>query len=142
LREKQALIHQSHCLLFETIFRNAGASIPAIGYAVESATAPFKLFNFQRRTPGPNDVLIRIHYCGICHTDIHLTHNDWQFSKYPMVPGHEITGVVEQVGSSVKHLHVGDHVGVGCMVDSCSNCKLCMLFSHIYSSFSLIQSYR
>ncbi len=115
-----------------------GVPVDATGYAVESATAPFKLFNFQRRTPGADDVLIRIHFCGICHTDIHQAHNDWHNAKYPMVPGHEITGVVEQVGSSVKHFHAGDHVGVGCMVDSCSNCKHCMLFSHIYRSFFIV----
>jgi uncharacterized zinc-type alcohol dehydrogenase-like protein len=59
-----------------------------------------------------------------------------------MIPGHEITGVVEQVGSKVKHFHVGDRVGVGCMVDSCLNCKLCMLSPHIHLIFSLFESFR
>ena len=111
------------------------APIDATAYAVDSASAPFKLFHFQRRAPRPDDVVIRIHFCGICHTDIHQAHNEWKNSKYPMVPGHEITGVVEQVGSSVKHFRVGDHVGVGCMVDSCLKCKFCRLSSHIYLSF-------
>jgi len=102
-----------------------GASIEATAYAVESASSPFKLFHFQRRAPRADDVVIRIHYCGICHTDIHYVCDEWKISKYPIVPGHEITGVVEQVGSTVKHYRVGDHVGVGCMVDSCLNCKFC-----------------
>ncbi|CAF1395524.1 unnamed protein product [Adineta steineri] len=99
--------------------------IAAKGYAVDSASTPFKLFNFERRMPTADDVVIRIHYCGICHTDIHQVYNEWHMSKYPMVPGHEITGVVEQVGSSVKHFRAGDHAGVGCMVDSCRKCHIC-----------------
>jgi len=107
------------------------------GFAVDSASTSFRLFDFERRIPKADDVLIRIHYCGICHSDIHQVKNEWHNAKYPMVPGHEIAGVVEQVGSNVKHFRVGDHAGVGCMVDSCLNCKLCMLSSHIYLSFSL-----
>lgn len=133
------LTYYSKWFLFKTIFNSATTGVPtaATGYAVESATAPFKLFHFQRRAPRADDVLIRIHYCGICHTDIHQAHNDWQISKYPMVPGHEITGVVEQVGSSVKHFRAGDHVGVGCMVDSCLDCKFCILFLHMSIDFFL-----
>ncbi len=119
-----------------------GVPIAATGFAVDSASSPFKLFHFERRMPRADDVLIRIHYCGICHTDIHQAKNDWHQSKYPMVPGHEITGVVEQVGSSVKHFRVGDRVGVGCMVDSCLTCKSCMLSWHIYLIFSLFKPFR
>jgi uncharacterized zinc-type alcohol dehydrogenase-like protein len=115
-----------------------GIPIAAKGYAVDSAAAPFKLFDFERRMPRVDDVLIRIHYCGICHTDIHQVNNDWHQGKYPMIPGHEITGVVEQVGSSVKHFRAGDHVGVGCMVDSCLNCKLCMLSPCLYLIFFFV----
>lgn len=100
-------------------------SIPSKGYAADSAEGPFRVFDFERRAPRDDDVVIRIHYCGICHSDIHAVHNDWHSAKYPMVPGHEITGVVERVGSKVKTLSVGDHVGVGCMVDSCRACKPC-----------------
>jgi len=95
------------------------------GFAVDSASSSFKLFDFQRRIPKADDVLIRIHYCGICHSDIHQVKNEWHSSKYPMIPGHEITGVVEQVGSSVRNFRVGDHVGVGCLVDSCLHCTPC-----------------
>ncbi|CAF0806009.1 unnamed protein product [Adineta steineri] len=97
----------------------------AKGYAVDSASSPFKLLNFERRVPRNDDVVIRIHYCGICHTDIHDARNDWQRSTYPMIPGHEITGIVEQIGSDVKHIRVGDSVGVGYMCDSCLKCDLC-----------------
>ncbi|CAF3724184.1 unnamed protein product [Adineta steineri] len=100
-------------------------SITAKGYAVDSESTPFKLFDFERRAPAADDVVIRIHYCGICHTDIHQVYNEWHMSKYPMVPGHEITGIVEQVGSSVKRFRAGDHAGVGCMVDSCRKCAFC-----------------
>lgn len=101
-------------------------SIAAKAYAVDSATSPFKLFDFERRAPRDDDVVIRVHYCGICHTDIHQVENEWKSTKYPLVPGHEITGVVEQIGSKVKHFSVGDHAGIGCMVDSCRQCKPCM----------------
>ena len=107
-----------------SINNNSTAPTDTTAFTVESASAPFKRFHFQRRVPRSDDLLIRIHFCGICYTDIHLVRNDWGGSKYPMVLGHEIAGVVEQVGSSVNHFSVGDHVGVGCMVDSCLKCKL------------------
>ena len=90
-----------------------------------TASDSFETFDFQRRAPADDDVLIRIHFCGICHTDIHHAKNDWNTSTYPMVPGHEITGVVEQVGGNVKKFKVGDHAGVGCHVDSCRECAPC-----------------
>ncbi len=105
------------------------------GFAVDSASSSFRLFNFERRIPKVDDVLIRIHYCGICHSDIHQVKNEWHNSKYPMVPGHEITGVVEQVGSNVRNFRVGDHVGVGCMVDSCLNCNPCEKIFLIFKLF-------
>ncbi|CAF0933015.1 unnamed protein product [Rotaria sordida] len=100
---------------------------PAKGWAVYGAVGEFKLFEFKRRALKANDVLIRIHFCGICHSDIHEISNDWNESIYPMVPGHEITGFVEQVGSNVKRFQIDDSVGVGCMVDSCRNCKPCRM---------------
>lgn len=101
--------------------------IAAKGYAVHSAGDSFQVFEFKRRVPQEDDVLIRIHYCGICHSDIHQAKNEWHNSTFPMVPGHEITGVVERVGSKVKNVRVGDHAGVGCMVDSCRTCHSCTL---------------
>ncbi|CAF4857973.1 unnamed protein product, partial [Rotaria sp. Silwood2] len=102
-------------------------TIPAKGWAVYDPVGPFKLFEFERRTLKEDDVLIRIHFCGLCHTDIHEIENEWNLSIYPMVPGHEITGIVEQVGSNVKRFQVGDSVGVGCMVDSCRSCVPCQM---------------
>ena len=95
------------------------------GYAVGSAEAKFAPFEFERRQLGAKDVLIEIMYCGICHTDIHQAHNDWGNSTYPMVPGHEIVGRVEQVGAEVTKFKTGDFAGVGCMVDSCRDCQNC-----------------
>jgi uncharacterized zinc-type alcohol dehydrogenase-like protein len=82
-------------------------------------------FPFQRRTPRPDDVVIEILFCGVCHSDLHTARNDWGWTTYPVVPGHEIIGRVESVGKDVKKFKVGDNVGVGCMVDSCRTCKSC-----------------
>ncbi len=100
-------------------------TIPSIGYASFTAKAKLKRFSFVRRSPTPQDVLIKILYCGICHSDLHQVNNDWGFSRYPMVPGHEIIGRVIQVGSGAKKFAEGDLVGVGCMVDSCRTCPEC-----------------
>ena len=94
-------------------------------YAATSPTAPLAPFTFDRRNPGPKDVLIDIEFCGICHSDIHQVRDEWANAKFPMVPGHEIVGRVKQVGGAVTRLKVGDRVGVGCMVDSCGDCVEC-----------------
>lgn len=101
------------------------SSLPAKGYAAQSATSDVAPWNFQRRTPGPHDVLIEIRYCGVCHTDIHFLRNDWGISVYPLVPGHEIVGVITKTGDHVKNFKIGDTVGVGCLVDSCRECDNC-----------------
>ncbi len=95
------------------------------GYAAQTKTSPIAPFTFDRREPGANDVAIDIHYCGICHSDVHQVRDEWGGSLYPMVPGHEIVGKVTAVGSGVKKYKVGDTVGVGCMVDSCRTCVNC-----------------
>lgn len=96
-----------------------------IGYAARSAAAPLAPFSFERRELRPNDVAMEILYCGICHTDLHQARNDWGWSQYPLVPGHEIVGRVIEVGSAVTRHKVGDAVAVGCMVDSCQHCDQC-----------------
>lgn len=96
-----------------------------LGFAVTSETSPLAPFYFKRREPRENDVVIEILYCGICHSDLHQARNDWGGSIYPMVPGHEIIGRVIDVGSNVKNFKKDDHVGVGCMVDSCLQCEAC-----------------
>jgi uncharacterized zinc-type alcohol dehydrogenase-like protein len=94
-------------------------------YAAAAVGEELKPFEIQRREPGPNDVLIQIKYCGICHSDVHQARDEWGNSRFPMVPGHEIAGVVEKVGSNVTRFKAGDRVGVGCMVDSCKECESC-----------------
>ena len=78
-----------------------------------------------RETPTPqgSQVLVKVKYCGVCHSDLHQARNDWGNSIYPMVPGHEIIGRVISVGSAVTKFKPGDNVGVGCMVDSCQHCS-------------------
>jgi uncharacterized zinc-type alcohol dehydrogenase-like protein len=95
------------------------------GYVADSPTSNLKPFNFERREVGANDVLIKIQFCGICHSDIHQVRDEWGGSIYPMVPGHEIVGRVAQVGADVKKFKEGDYAGIGCFVDSCRNCENC-----------------
>jgi uncharacterized zinc-type alcohol dehydrogenase-like protein len=99
-----------------------------LGYAAQSDRDALAPFRFERRDPRPDDVVIEILYCGICHSDLHQTRNDWSSwfpTVYPVVPGHEIIGRVTSVGKNVKRFKPGDHVGVGCMVDSCQKCSAC-----------------
>ncbi|MFD7055178.1 NAD(P)-dependent alcohol dehydrogenase [Streptomyces mirabilis] len=94
-------------------------------YGATSATEPLVPMTVDRREVRPHDVLIEIKYTGICHSDIHHARGDWREETYPLVPGHEIAGVVSEVGSDVTRYAVGDRVGVGCMVDSCRECVNC-----------------
>ena len=96
-----------------------------LGYAAQSATSPLAPFPFERRSLRPNDVAMDVLYCGVCHSDLHMARNDWGWSFYPLVPGHEIVGRVKEVGAEVTKYKVGDHVAVGCMVDSCQSCDQC-----------------
>lgn len=95
----------------------------AKGYAAFSATTPLGPFSFERREPREDDVVIDIKYCGVCHSDIHMVRDEWGGASYPMVPGHEIVGVVQAVGAKVTKFKAGDKVGVGCFVDSCTTCN-------------------
>ncbi|MFG6402668.1 NAD(P)-dependent alcohol dehydrogenase [Microbacterium sp. P04] len=95
-------------------------------YAAPSATEPLEATTIERRDLGPRDVLIEIKYAGICHSDIHTVRGDWGPVAYPLVVGHEIVGVVSEVGSEVTLHQVGDRVGVGCMVNSCRECENCL----------------
>lgn len=94
-------------------------------YAATSPTAPLTKTTIERREPGPHDVAIDIKFAGICHSDIHTAKGEWGTPHYPLVVGHEIAGVVTAVGSEVTKHKVGDHVGVGCMVNSCGQCNSC-----------------
>ncbi len=96
------------------------------GYAAQTKTSKLAPFKFERREVGPNDVQIEILFCGVCHSDIHQVRDEWGGSIYPMVPGHEIVGRVSKVGAKVRKFKAGDPAGVGCMVDSCRQCKSCV----------------
>jgi alcohol dehydrogenase (NADP+) len=95
------------------------------GYAAASAKAPLGPYAFERREPREHDVAIDIKFCGICHSDIHQAREEWGEALFPMVPGHEIAGIVTAVGSQATKYKVGDKVGVGCFVDSCRTCAQC-----------------
>ena len=94
-------------------------------YAATSATDPLTKTTIERRDVGPHDVSIDIKFAGICHSDLHTVRGEWGEVEYPMVPGHEIAGIVTEVGSEVTRHKVGDRVGVGCFVDSCRECANC-----------------
>ncbi|MBS2967488.1 NAD(P)-dependent alcohol dehydrogenase [Metabacillus sp. KIGAM252] len=99
--------------------------ITAKARAVDGPDKPFKEAEITRRDLDSKDVLIEIKFAGICHSDIHTAHGEWGEVNYPLVPGHEIAGIVTDVGPEVTKYKVGDRVGVGCMVDSCGECENC-----------------
>jgi len=95
------------------------------GYAALAADKPLAPFEFDRRAPGDRDVQIEIDFCGICHSDIHFTRNEWGMTTFPCVPGHEIIGRVVKAGKDATRFKTGQRVGVGCFVDSCRTCAPC-----------------
>ncbi|KAM4117334.1 hypothetical protein ACB094_02G116300 [Castanea mollissima] len=97
----------------------------AFGWAAKDSSGLLSPFHFSRRETGDGDVTIKILYCGICHSDLHNVKNEWGFTMYPVVPGHEIVGTVTKTGKNVKKFKVGDRVGVGVLVDSCKRCESC-----------------
>ncbi|GAA4633876.1 NAD(P)-dependent alcohol dehydrogenase [Actinoallomurus vinaceus] len=110
-------------------------------YAAPAATEPLAPTMIERRDVGPNDVLIEIKYAGICHSDIHTVNGDWGPQPYPLVPGHEIVGVVAEVGAAVTRHQVGDRVGVGCMVNSCGQCTNCRNGDEQYCLNGMVPTY-
>ena len=111
------------------------------GYAAQKAKGSLAPYSFERREPTDFDVVIDISYCGICHTDIHQVGDEWGGSQFPMVPGHEITGIVSQVGQKVTRYKVGDKVGVGCFVNSCRKCEPCRKNLEQYCSEGMTTTY-
>lgn len=95
------------------------------GFAVHAAGAELHAFKYDPGTLKPGDVEIAISHCAVCHSDVNLIDNDWSISKYPFIPGHEVIGSIAAVGESVKHLKIGDVVGVGWQADSCGYCEWC-----------------
>ena len=116
-------------------------TIKVHGYAAQQAKAALGPYSFERREPSDHDVVIDIRYCGICHTDIHQVGDEWGGSKFPMVPGHEITGIVSQVGPKVTRYKAGDRVGVGCFVNSCRKCGPCSKNLEQYCTEGMVTTY-
>lgn len=114
---------------------------PAEGIAAYSPAGPHKLMRFQRRPLGPKDVAVKIHYCGVCHSDIHTIRGDWGKIQYPQIVGHELAGEVVAVGSSVSRFNVGARVGVGTMVNSCRVCTECQAGHENYCLNGNTQTY-
>lgn len=110
-------------------------------YAAPSATADLEPVTITRRDLRPTDVLIEIAYAGVCHSDIHTVREDWGPVQHPLVVGHEIVGVVTEVGAEVTRHAVGDRVGVGCMVDSCRTCEHCLVGDEQYCLSGNIGTY-
>ncbi len=115
--------------------------IQSNGYAAHAARARLTPFKFERRDPGPLDVVVEIQYCGVCHSDIHQIRNEWGESVYPMVPGHEIIGRVLRVGESVKKLKTGDTAAVGVIIDSCRTCASCKAGEEQYCEIGATPTY-
>ncbi len=97
----------------------------AKAYAAPAIDKPLEYYEFERREPTETDVELEVHYCGICHSDIHTARGDWGEIEYPCIPGHEIVGIVKRIGANVTKFKPGDRVGVGCMVNSCGKCDAC-----------------
>ena len=119
-------------------------TFPAKGFAAHSATTPLGPFSFARRAPRPEDVQIEILFCGVCHSDLHQTRDEWNMvmpTTYPCVPGHEIVGRVTKVGSAVKKFKPGDIAAVGCMVDSDRTCAACRAGEEQYCESGMTLTY-
>jgi uncharacterized zinc-type alcohol dehydrogenase-like protein len=121
--------------------REAKEMTKSSGYAAYSSTTPLKPYSFERRDPGPKDVVIDIEYCGVCHSDIHQVRDEWGGSMYPIVPGHEIVGTVRAVGKEVTKLKPGDAAAVGVMVDSCRECASCRRGLEQYCEQGMVGTY-
>lgn len=100
------------------------SSVPA--YVAHGPDSPLVPGTVQRRAVGPRDVRIEIVWAGVCHSDIHTVRGDWGKQTYPLAVGHEIAGMVVEMGSEVNGFELGQRVGVGCMVGSCRECDNCL----------------
>ncbi|GMP48761.1 hypothetical protein CsSME_00016006 [Camellia sinensis var. sinensis] len=111
------------------------------GWAARDASGYLSPYNFARRAVESNDVSLKITHCGVCYADVVWTRNKLGDSEYPLVPGHEIAGIVKEVGSNVHHFKVGDHVGVGTYVNSCRDCEYCGMDMDVYCSKGSVRTF-
>lgn len=111
------------------------------GYAALAPKAPLEPFSFERRDLRPDDIAFEVSYSGICHSDIHTVRDEWGRSLYPCVPGHEIVGLVTEIGSAVKGFAIGDRIGVGVFVDSCGQCPPCLAGQQNYCDEGMTGTY-
>jgi alcohol dehydrogenase (NADP+) len=132
---KILLIFQAH------IYPMVESGFDVKAYAAMTAGGKFQPHTIKRRNVGDNDVHIETAYAGICHSDIHQAREEWGPAIFPMVPGHEIAGVVVAVGKNVTKFKVGDHAGVGCFVDSCRNCDQCKKGTEQYCKTGMVGTY-
>ncbi|WP_249012132.1 NAD(P)-dependent alcohol dehydrogenase [Conexibacter sp. DBS9H8] len=109
--------------------------------ATAGPSEPFTQVTIERRDLGPHDVKIKVHYAGICHSDIHTGRDEWAGTHFPLVPGHEVAGTVEEVGEAVTKVKVGDRVGVGVMVDSCGECGACTDGQEQFCERGMVEQY-
>src|SRR3954463_7248116 len=124
-----------------TLFEETVVPLPVPALLTPASGAKFERGTVDRRDPGEHDVLIDIAFAGICHSDIHQFREEWGSAIFPMVPGHEIAGVVSAVGDGVTKYKVGDRVGVGCMVDSCGECEFCKNGEEQFCSQGAVMTY-
>lgn len=103
---------------------------PINAFAAQERKQSLVPFQYEPSPLAAFDVEVKITHCGVCHSDLHLIDDDWKFSKYPMVPGHEIVGTVSELGREVKHLHIGQRVGIGWQRSACMTCEFCMSGQH------------
>ena len=99
-------------------------------YAAHKSDGNLELFEYELGSLKPDEVEIDVEYCGICHSDLHMLKNEWGFTRYPIVPGHEIVGKISAIGDNVSHLEVGRYVGVGWRARSCLICDQCLSGNH------------
>ena len=121
--------------------RGENSMMQSKGYAAQSAGASLTPFTFTRRDPRPDDVVVAIDFCGICHSDIHQVRAEWGNRIFPMVPGHEIVGRVTAVGSAVTRFKVGDPAAVGVIVQSCMQCANCKGGAEQYCERGAVDTY-
>jgi alcohol dehydrogenase (NADP+) len=110
-------------------------------FSASSASARLGPATIERREPTASDVQIQVLFCGVCHSDLHFARNEWNFTTYPCVPGHEIVGRVTKVGSGVTKFKVGDIAAVGCLVDSCRTCPNCRKGFEQFCDTGMVMTY-